>query len=58
MSTECSQNTDSRHDKKNPGGGTCRVSLGPRPSRDSLTKEGLVSNFRFPGYERELCNST
>ena len=38
-------------------------SLGPRPSRDSLTKEGLVSNVRFPGCaesacERELCNST
>ena len=35
----------------------------PRPSRDSFTKEGLVSNVRFPGFaesacERELCNST
>ena len=37
-------------------------SFGPRPSRDSLTKEGMVSNVRFPGCEsaceRELCNST
>ena len=23
-------------------------SFGPRPSRDSLTKEGMVSNVRFP----------
>ena len=38
-------------------------SLGPRPSRDSRTKEGLVSNVSFLGCaesacDRELCNST
>ena len=37
----------------NQGGGG--VSLGPRPSRDSFTKEGLVSNVRFPGCAESAC---
>ena len=38
-----------RHIYGGGGGGgaakNCLASLGPRPSRDSLTKEGLVSNL-------------
>ena len=35
-----------------------RISLGPRPSRDSFTKEGLVSNVGMLGCAESACDLT
>ena len=43
---------------RDTGEGLLRASLGPRPSRDSFTKEGLVSNVGMLGCAESACDLT